>query len=733
MRKFGTKKWAALGLAATLVVTAIAPMGNVVKADAAKKVKATVKLNKTSSKLKVGDKVTLKVTKKNVKKIKSLTWKTKDKKVATVTKKGVVTAVATGQTKITCKVKFMAKGAKKYQTKTLSCKITVEKETIPSRYSENGLLLYPEIDMSDPSKGVKDAETVSSDAVVTDVTNRTDVHKSSNGVNSYDNGMMRKELKALQLVDFMGQGWNLINTLEACGSSATDVTGHETSWGQLKTTQSIIDGVKKSGFNSVRIPVAWSNMISDDGTWTIDDAYLKRVEEVINYCLKNEMYAVVNIHYDGGWWGMFGAHDQATREAAWKKYESIWTQIANRYKEYSDRLIFESANEELGSGVNEGNKGFNTAVNGVVGCLTEDELYAVTNAVNQKFVEIVRKSGGNNTYRQLLIAGYKTDIDATCDERFVMPTDTVKANGKEKLSVSIHFYAPGGYCIGEDATVDWYLDSWGTEQDYVDMHAGLDKMKKFTKEGHGVIIGEYGPQSMAKKGVVEFIKEVMIYGHANGMAPMIWNGSIYDRDQKVIVYADIAAMLAEVTGAKEIPVEEGADNTGAPAYEIMKEEDVVKVAQWDGTWTRTNGLSSKEQGNADGYAEAVKGDGELGKFETAKMDGGIQMHTNTFWWQLFASYDWSSLKKPCIRITMAEDELSKEAEIELGYAKVTESYNEKKGYTQFKETCGKADKFKNDGSIVSLSTNKLTVRPWLWMSTPTQGASIVKVEIFDVK
>lgn len=731
MRKCSMKRWTALGLAAALIAGNLSLTGYDRATGATKK--AVIKLSKTAVTMKAGDKVTLKLKKNNIKKVKSMTWKTKDKKVAQVTKKGVVTAKGAGNTTVTCKVKYLAKGAKKYTAKTLSCKVTVESGVLASQYSaNNGLLLSPEMDMSDPSEGVKDVDTVSTEAVVSDVTNLTEVHKSVNGVNSYDNGMMRKELKALELVDFMGQGWNLMNTLEACGTEASDVTGYETSWGQLKTTQGIINGIKKSGFNSVRVPVAWSNMISQDGSWTIDDAYLKRVEEVINYCLKNEMYVIVNIHYDSGWWGMFGAHDQATREAAWKKYEAIWTQIANRYKEYSDRLIFESANEELGSGVNESNKGFNTAVDGVEGCLTEDELYTVTNAVNQRFVEIVRKSGGNNLYRQLLLAGYRTDIADTCDERFVMPTDTVKSNGTNKLNISIHYYEPSGYCIGEDATSSWYLDSWGTEQDYVDMHNTLDKMKKFTQKGYGVIIGEYGPQSLAKQGVIDFIREVMVYGHANGMAPMIWNGSIYDRDQKMIVYADVAQLLAEVTGATDIPLEEGADNTGAPAYEIMSEDEVTKVAEWNGTWTRCNG-SSKETVGGNGYGEAIKGEGEVGGFTTTKESGSIKTHTNVFWWQMFVSYDWSSLKKPCIRVTMADNEISKDAEIEIGYAKVSETVRKDDGLSKYTETCGKADKFQNNGSIISLSTNKLSAKPWIWMSTPTQGASIVKVEIFDVK
>ena len=146
--------------------------------------------------------------------------------------------------------------------------------------------------------------------------------------------------------------------------------------------------------------------------------------------------------------GQFGDADEKVREQAWARYESFWTQIANRYKDYSDRLVFESANEELGDRLND-NWVEKTGTSGV---LTTDEQYTMTNQINQKFVEIVRSTGGNNKYRHLLIAGFNTDIDKTCDDRYVMPTDTVEGNGTSKLSVSIHYYSPSIYCIATTAS-----------------------------------------------------------------------------------------------------------------------------------------------------------------------------------------------------------------------------------------------------------------------------------------
>lgn len=757
MKNKSAKRFLAIMLAFAMVLTgAAASMIESQAASAAKKKskKVTLKLSKTSIALKKGKSKTLKVTKKNVKKVKSTKWSTSKKSVATVSKKGKVTAKKAGKATIKCTVKYTVKGSKKVKSKTLKCKVTVQ-DTKPAKSSAPTKTAAPAnptknpaptnspaptssqapsqswkpytgpdhsvIDMSDPMEGAQDAATVTDAEVKEDVTNLGEEHKSSGKVNTKDNGMMRKKLTAHQTISFMGQGWNLANTMESCGGTGKTVSDFETLWGAPVTTQSMIDGIKNSGFKSIRIPVAWSNMISDDGNYTIDEAYMKRVETIVNYCLNNELYVVLNIHYDGGWWGMFGSEDKNIQAWAWKKYVSIWEQIATRFNEYSDRLIFESANEELGDGVNDSNLGLNTAVNGVKGKLTTDELYEKVNAINQKFVEVVRKTGGNNAYRQLLLAGFCTDLGKTCDERFVMPTDTVKANGKEKLHVSIHYYTPGGYCIGEDATSSFYEDSWGTESDVKAMHGLLDRMAKFTDQGYGVIIGECGPQSMAKKGVIDFYRELANYGGSRHMVPMWWNLSMYDRTEKVITYSDIADLLKELTGAQNIPLEEGADVTGKPSIEVVDESTLEKVAEWNGKWTRTNNKSE----NVDN--QPVRGPEEVGDFDPGTSTGGIEVRSNAFWWQMFVRYDWSKLTKPCIRITMGSDDLSKNAAFQLGYG--SDQGENDPEFTKVDEF----DSATYAGKPITLKPAKLGVRPWVCLTNQTPGASIVKVEIFDEK
>lgn len=340
---------------------------------------------------------------------------------------------------------------------------------------------------------------------------------------------------ALELTQVMGHGWNLGNTLESCGDWIAQwgdgtTASYETAWGNPVTTKAMINGLKQSGISSVRVPVAWSNMMTDTENYTISQDYFNRVDEVLNYILDNDMYAIVNIHYDNGWWTMFGTdYDEAM-----KKYKSMWEQLSEHYKDYSSKLIFESANEELGSRFKENNSS-----------LSDNECYKLTNEINQTFVDIVRKSGGNNDNRFLLIAGYDTDIDKTCDDRYIMPTDTTDNH----LLVSVHYYSPVTYCIANTEDNSWgYMDSWGSESDYAYMKNQLGKMQKFTEQGYGVIIGEYGVATkkigedsyIKKDGTDKFMQSVLDISAEYNLCPILWDaGDWFDRSSNVFKYDDI--------------------------------------------------------------------------------------------------------------------------------------------------------------------------------------------------
>ncbi|MCD7709013.1 MAG: glycoside hydrolase family 5 protein, partial [Clostridiales bacterium] len=526
--------------------------------------------------------------------------------------------------------------------------------------------------------------------------NLTDEHESANGITTRDNGQMRTELTSADFMEFMGQGWNLGNTLEATaaeGISFDTAEEYEVNWGMPLTTQEMIDGIKAYGVNTVRIPVAWSNMMSDDGTYTIDDKYFDRVEEVINYVLNDEMYAIIDIHYDGAWWSQFSDADESVQEQAWARYESFWTQIANRYEEYSDRLIFESANEFLEDGLNDS------------GLLSEDECYDLMNEINQDFVDIVRSTGGNNAYRYLLIAGYNADIDMTCDDRFVMPTDTDE-NGHTKLSVSVHYYTPSTYCISESASNSWgYDDTWGTDEDIETMHDNLDKMKKFTDDGYGVIIGEYGVVSSSKDGVPDFIREVMTYGAECGYVPVLWDkNQFFDRESCQMRYSDIAEVFNEVTGANG-PVSDDMDTTGLTEVSLSTDDDLTLVYTWEGTWERTS------TGSDGGYTET-------------SCDDGLTVQSNAFFWQLFLTADWSGFSEPYIKVTAGDDATSQSADLQLFYTdKADGSWNHEEDYSA-------ADGW--SGSCIALNLDYLTGdESWIGLTTNTLSGQFVKIEIYD--
>lgn len=350
----------------------------------------------------------------------------------------------------------------------------------------------------------------------------------NSGIGNADDGTVREGLTALEVTELMGNGINLGNTMEAYGRNnfGTDAepAKYETFWGQSVTTQEMLDGMKAAGFDTLRLPVAWTNMMNfETGDYTINSAYLDRVEEIVGYARNAGMYVIINDHWDGGWWGMFGSATEDTRKQAMELYKSMWTQIAERFRDYSDYVIFESGNEELGFRLND------TDIAKDSGTLSDDECYTVTNEINQAFVDTVRATGGNNASRFLLIAGFGTDITNTCNSKYKMPTDSIE----NKLLVSVHYYDPSGYCINAS------LATWGTKQDYQTMNDTLALMTKFTEQGYGVIIGEYGvllESSGLKENAADYTQNLLNNCDLYGYCPVLWDCSnLYDRQTCSII------------------------------------------------------------------------------------------------------------------------------------------------------------------------------------------------------
>ena len=436
-----------------------------------------------------------------------------------------------------------------------------------------------------------------------------------------DNGVMREGLTALEATRLMGNGINLGNTLEACdnnvGIKTNTPLSYETHWGQPKTTQAMIDGMKAAGFDTIRIPVAWMTNATHlyEGDYTIDADYMDRVEEVVRYARKAGMYVIVNDHWDGGWYGMFGSESAETRALAMEAYKGMWQQIAERFRDYSDYLIFESANEELGTRFDE-----NSALycsDSVVTYLNDDERYALTNEINQTFVDVVRATGGNNATRFLLIAGYGTNIDQTCDDRFQMPKDTAVS----KLMVSVHYYDPWSYCGASSAAS---ATKWGKVSDYEYMDQQLAKMTKFTEAGYGVVIGEYGALPCSdglKDNTLAYHTAFLDACTKYNLTNCLWDCSgLYKRVSQTFADDDILAMYQEKRQANE-EGQDYADVQAAAAAEaaaaaaeapVTFQQDAVVVddqtalawIMWnDGSWALTHSVGDTY--NADSISEGL--------------------------------------------------------------------------------------------------------------------------------
>ena len=299
------------------------------------------------------------------------------------------------------------------------------------------------------------------------------------------------ELDQTQITEAMGLGWNLGNQLEASSGGLPS----ETCWGNPEITKELIDTVKAQGFKTVRIPVSYLDMIGDGPDYKIDTDWLDRVQEVVDYVVNNDMFAIVNMHGDGYYtvdhsWLLCAEDDDKQTEIK-DKYGKVWTQIADRFKDYDQHLIFESMNEEFNNDYGK----------------PDANAYENINAYNQIFVDSVRATGSNNEKRWLLLPGWNTNIEYTAgdDYNFKIPTDNgCKADGK-RIMISVHYYDPFNFTIDENKTAktQWgkyavkNYDNWGQE-DYVDSQMALLN-EKFVSHGYPVVIGEFGAQDKTEK------------------------------------------------------------------------------------------------------------------------------------------------------------------------------------------------------------------------------------------
>lgn len=320
---------------------------------------------------------------------------------------------------------------------------------------------------------------------------------------------------AKQITAEMGTGWNLGNTLDATGGWGVN---SETSWGNPKTTKAMIDAVKKQGFRTVRLPVSWGNHTSGTN-YTIDSAWLKRVKEVVDYCISNDIYVILNIHHDTSTQYYYPSSIYKTQSVKFVK--SIWTQVAKYFKDYDQHLVFETLNEPrlVGAGKDEWWFPVNNPNSAVL------DSIKVINTLNQTAVDAIRSAGGKNSDRCIMVPGYCASIDGCTTSAFKLPTDKTS----NRLIVSVHAYTPYNFALNGSGT-STFSNNLKSEVDYL-----FSTIKsKLLDKGVPVVIGETSASN--KNGnSAERVKWAKYYfGKAKtyGVPCVLWDNNVYNGNDK---------------------------------------------------------------------------------------------------------------------------------------------------------------------------------------------------------
>ena len=322
------------------------------------------------------------------------------------------------------------------------------------------------------------------------------------------------------ILEDMGLGWNLGNSLDATGGSGLDT---ETSWSNPKTTQALIDKVKSLGFNTVRVPVSWGKHVSGDN-YTIDSAWLARVKEVVDYCYKNDMYVILNIHHDTKSSESASGAGYYPRSSAYSSSEkfvtSVWSQMAEYFKDYDYHLIFETLNEPrlIGTGYEWWFNKWNipSEVKDAIDCI---------NKLNQKAVDTIRDTGSNNRGRLIMCPGYDASIDGATVSGFKLPTDI--SGNKNRIAVSVHAYSPYNFAMN----IDTSNGATSTYSSYIkdELKNLFSTLKSnFRDKGIPVVIGEFG--STDKNNTAERVKWATDYtalAKKNNIPCVLWDNNAF--------------------------------------------------------------------------------------------------------------------------------------------------------------------------------------------------------------
>ena len=337
---------------------------------------------------------------------------------------------------------------------------------------------------------------------------------------------------AVDIAAQMYPGWNLGNTMEGGSSDSNLYTNEvglkgETAWQGTLTSQKLIDYIRSLGFRSIRIPCDWmSGHIVNAETYEIDPAWMDRVQEIVDYCISDGIYVILNDHHDGGWVQdkrNFKGVSESDVELNCKRMKAIWSQIAGRFRDYDEHLLFAGLNEPDISGDQ------------------KEELVLEQTAIlvryEKAFIEAVRATGGNNANRILVVQAPSTSVDLAAKY-----FDIDQFHEKGRLMLEVHYYSPYQFCLMEKdeswGKVFYYWgkdnhkpgsennSSWG-EEDY--MADQLTSIRKFYDNGYPVVLGEYGAQhrfngdALHDASTKQFYRDFNRLCIDNGAVPYAWD------------------------------------------------------------------------------------------------------------------------------------------------------------------------------------------------------------------
>lgn len=392
--------------------------------------------------------------------------------------------------------------------------------------------------------------------------------KNSNNNKEDDVKISDFTVSADMLSQELGAGWNYGNTLEANSGGMPS----ETVWGNPAASQEMIDAVAEAGFKTVRIPVSYLGKIDDDNGYKVDEEWLDRIQQVVDYCRKDNLYVIINVHgdgyntIDGGWLLCNGDNQEYIKE----KYEALWKQIAEKFADYDEHLIFESMNEVFDN---------------VYGKDPDRRYYSNINDYNQIFIDTVRSTGSNNTHRWVMVPGWNTDINFTAgDYGFRIPEDKDNTSDEGRIIISVHCYDPWDYCGSENNNTFLWGEkgeeiievngadtrskaTWGEEEH---IQQQMQKLKTtFIDNGYPVVIGEFGciDKTLANSGIPNQIAENRVYYDAfvagtaaeYGITPVYWdngyNGQygfgLFDRRTFKQTQPEIIAAIVDAAANKD--------------------------------------------------------------------------------------------------------------------------------------------------------------------------------------